>query len=83
MSNIPCIAVKHQDCDIGVFRGMTGGSRRSFLWSDVECMEFFAVGCGDHKFLKVGEAELGGFGNLLSREVGNVRGVNEGFLLEV
>jgi hypothetical protein len=52
MSDIPCIAVEHQDRDV------SPASARGR--ADVERGELFVVGGGDHEFFEICYSELGG-----------------------
>lgn len=72
MTYVSCIAMEHEDCDVRMFGGPLARVGSAFLWTDIITVEGLAIGCGYLEVFEIGEAELGGFGYLGSREVGDV-----------
>lgn len=70
MSDVACIAMEHEDCDI-----TTSVGRGS---ADVEGGERFPIWRGYHEVFEVVEAKLGGAGYIGTGEIGDVGGVDEG-----
>jgi hypothetical protein len=64
--------MEHQHRDVRMSGGPLARIGRVFLWTDIVTVEGLAIGSGYLEVFKVGKAELGRFGHLGSREVGDM-----------